>query len=335
MYPPLPLNVPGVVIHDRVFDADHRVIIAQEDWIGASKIVIRLSLDGGVTWVEIADFAPVNGIYMFNVAWDGADTYLILTDELAADDWALLSTDGGSNWARLTGITTPVNFDETNLTKKFAYGLNAWWHDRVNSLGNHTLYKSTDNGSTWTVFHDNGATDTLDWLIHLVYGLVGWDVNTLSNGIRQSSDGIAAFSTVLTHAAAPWTRIDDADAMFGDGNGNLFGFFQLSTIRRAFYNDDPTDLTSWKEAAIMRQPDQTAQIAFSLGGSGKWLWDGSNTTRRGLNSAFVAGTGGAQNVFWWTKDGSVWSQSPMNRSPQASTSGAFGSRLENYMPSVL
>lgn len=321
MYPPLPLNVPGVVVADQVFDANHRLIVAQEDFIGGGDIILRTSNDGGVTWVEIANFTPLNFQTYVLMAWDGVDTYIILCDEEAGSgDGIFRSTDGGDNWVRGTGMTGDSLWDGTQAAEKFSYGLGAWWHTRQESTPfNRVLWKSTDNGANWAEFFDNGVDD-LDFIIHPVYGVVAWDVDTTTGGIEQSVDGVAAMSQVLTHAAAPWLRMDNWDAMFADGNGNLFGLFQ-NTGNFFYYNDDPADLTSWREAATIRPSDQTGAFTFSTSRPGKWLWDGSKTTRRGFNSAFT----GAENTAWWTVDGRVWSQSPMNRGDLVDDNGRFAS----------
>jgi len=322
-----PLNVPGVLLFDRVFDATHRLSIAQQDWIGGGNVVIKVSNDGGATWVELADFTPLNSRTYVLPSWDGADTYIILCDELAGADAQFRSTDGGDSWARTTGIAGAAGWDPTKAAQHFAYGLNAWWHTRQDSGANNEIWKSTDNGDNWTSFHDNGAVD-IDFLIHPTYGLVAWDVDDTTGGIRQSLDGVAALSTVLTHAAAPWARMDDQDAMFADGNGNLFGLFQ-NTGNFFYYNDDSADLTSWREAATVRPGGQGGVLAFAVSGPGKWLWDGSKTHRRGFNTNFTVDTIDPRLVGWWTIDGSAWYGSPINMQGDLSSNGAWGSLLTN------
>ncbi len=307
MYPPLPLNVPGVVIADRVFDADHRLIVAQEDYIGGGDVVIRVSNDGGVTWVEIAKFAPLNFNTYVILGWDGVDTYMILCDELSGGDGIFLSTDGGDNWARAT-LTGNNDWDGTLQATKLSFGLGAWWHLRNESTSDRVLWKSTDNGANWALFFDNGVND-LDFLISINYGVLAWDVDTTVGGIQQSSDGVAAMVEVLTHATAPWLRMDDNDAMFEDGNGNLFGIFQ-NTGNFFYYNDDSSDITSWREGTTVRQGDQTGVWSMSQTGFNKWIWDGSRTTRRGNNSGFTVE---GNKTAWWSRDGRVWTASPMNR----------------------
>jgi hypothetical protein len=317
MYPPLPLNVPGVVIADQVFDADHRLIVAQEDWIGGGDVVIRVSNDGGVTWVEIAKFAGLNFHTYVIMGWNGVDTYMILCDELSGGDGIFLSTDGGDNWARAT-LTGDNAWDGTLEPSKLAFGLGAWWHMRNESTGDRVIWKSTDNGANWALFFDNGAVD-LDFLISINHGLLAWDVDTTLGGIQQSADGVAAMSEVLTHAAAIWLRMDNNDAMFEDGNGNLFGIFQ-NTGNFFYYNDDPLDITSWREGVSIRQGDQGGVFSFSQSGFYKWVWDGTQTTRRGFNSGFTVE---GNQTAWWTKDGRVWNASPMNRDANVSDNGKF------------
>lgn len=329
MLPLPPLNVPGVLLFDRVYDATHRLSIAQQDWIGGGDVAIKVSNDGGATWVEIASFTPLNSQTYVLPCWDGADTYIILCDELAGADAQFRSTDGGDSWARTTGIAGAAGWDPTNPAIHFAYGLNAWWHTRQDSGANFSIWKSVDDGDNWTEFHDN-ATVEIDFLIHPTYGLVAWDVDTTTGGIERSADGVAALSSVLTHAAAPWLRMDNPDAMFVDGNGNLFGMFQ-NTGNYFYYNDDSTDLSSWKEAAVARPGGQSgAAINMSVSGPGKWLWDGSRTHRRGFNSAFTVDTIDPRQVAWWTEDGSAWYGSPLNYDPNISDNGTFGSRLQNF-----
>ena len=314
MYPPLPLNVPGVVVVDRVFDADHRLIVAQEDFIGGGDVVIRTSNDGGATWVEIAKFTPLNFLTYVTLGWNGVDTYMILCDELAGSDGIFLSTDGGDNWARAT-ITGNNDWDGTNEAPKLAFGFGAWWHIRLESTGDRVLWKSTDNGANWALFFDNAAQDP-DFLISINHGVLAWDVDTTLGGIQQSTDGVSAMSEVLTHATAPWLRMDDFDAMFEDGNGNLFGLFQ-NTGTFFYYNDDPGDITSWREGTSIRQGDQTGIHNFSMQGRNKWIWDGTQTTRRGFNSAFTVE---GNQTAWWSPDGRVWAASPMNRNNNVSDS---------------
>lgn len=325
---PLPLlNVPGVLIFDRVFDATHRLSLAQEDWIGGGAVIIKVSNDGGVTWTEIANFTPLNFHNYILPQWDGVDTYIILCDELAGADAQLRSIDGGDSWARTTGIAGGAGWDPTNAATRFVYGLNAWWHVRQDTTFNREIWKSTDNGDNWATFHDNAAVD-IDFLIHPVYGVVAWDVDTTLGGIESSIDGVAALSPVLTHAAAPWLRMDDPDAMFVDGNGNLFGMFQ-NTGNFFYYNDNLADLSSWKEAAMLRPGGQTGLIAMVVFGPGKWLWDGSKTHRRGFNSGFTVDTIDPRLVCWVTADGSAWHGSPLNYESDLSDNGRYGSLLLN------
>lgn len=334
MLPLPPRNIPGVLLFDRVYDATHRLSIAQEDFIGGSDVVIRTSNDGGATWVEIASFTPLNSKAHAMPAWDGADTYLILCDELAGDDWLFKSTDSGDNWARVTSITEPANYDTTNDPERFAYGVSAWWHSRGDSSGNFNIYKSVDDGDTWTEFHNNSTTE-IEFILHPVYGLIAYDRDTASNGIRQSLDGVAALSVVLTHASAPWARIDDVDGWFVDGNSNLFGWFQDGgSVRRPYYNDDPADLTSWAEGALSRiGSGQNGNPNFGTGsGPGHWLWDGSKTHRKGFNSSLSADE---RFICWWTVDGTAWNPAPLNKDTDLSDTGVFGSILENYMGDVL
>lgn len=323
-----PLNVPGVLLFDRVYDATHRLSIAQQDWIGGGNVIIKISNDGGLTWTQIADFVPLNGNEYILPSWDGADTYIILCDELAGADGQFRSTDGGDSWARTTSIAGDSGFDPTKTVDHFAYGLNAWWHMRADTGAQNELWKSTDNGDNWVSFQDFAGVE-FDFLIHPVYGIIAWDVDTTSGGIAVSVDGVVAMGVVLSHAAAPWLRMDDRDAMFVDGNGNLFGLFQ-NTGNFLYFNDDLADLSSWKEAAIIRPGGQTAAaIAFSVSGPGKWLWDGSRTHRRGFNSAFTVDTIDPRFVCWHTVDGSAWYGSPLNYQADLSDNGKYGSLLLN------
>lgn len=328
MLPMPPLNVPGVLVFDRVYDATHRLSIAQQDWIGGGNISIKVSNDGGVTWVEIANFAALNFQTYVLPSWDGVDTYIILCDELAGADAQFRSTDGGDNWARTTGIAGAAGWDPTKSAGHFAYGLNAWWHTRQDSGFNFSIWKSIDNGDNWTEFHDNGVVQ-IDFLIHPTYGVVAWDVDTTTGGIESSVDGVAALSSVLTHAAAPWLRMDNADSMFVDGNGNLFGLFQ-NTGNFFYYNDDSADLSSWREALTVRPGGQGGLMNFVVTGPGKWVWDGSRTTRRGFNSAFTVDVIDPREVAWWTIDGSAWVGSPLNYQGNLSVNGAYGSLLQNF-----
>lgn len=327
MLPPPLLNVPGVLLFDRVFDATHRLSLAQEDWIGGGAVVIKVSNDGGATWVEIANFTPLNGSDHAMPSWDGVDTYIILCDELAGGDSQFRSTDGGDSWARTTGIAGDADWDPTNAAKHFAYGLNAWWHTRDDSTADFVIWKSTDNGDNWVEYHNNGVVE-IDFLLHPTYGLVAWDVDTTTGGIESSVDGVAALSSVLTHAAAPWLRMDDPDAMFVDGNGNLFGLFQ-NTGNFFYYNDDSADLSSWREAATVRPGGQSGSLAFAVSGPGKWIWDGSKTHRRGFNSGFTVDTIDPRSVCWWTLDGSAWHASPINMQVGLSNNGAWAGLLTN------
>jgi len=321
MYPPLPLNVPGVLIGDYTFGVDNRWLIAQEDYIGGGDVRIRVSNDGGTTWTEIASFTPLNFLTYVVMAWDGADTYIILTDEdVSSGDGIIRSTDGGDSWVRGSGMTGDNDWDGTNAVEQFKYGLGAWWHMRNESTGDRVLWKSTDNGANWALFFDNGAVD-LDFLIHPTYGILAWDVDTTAGGIQQSVNGITAMSEVLTHAAAPWLRIDNVDAMFADGNGNLFGLMQ-NTGNFFYYNDDPVDVTSWKEASYFNPQTQSGLITFSIFGPGKWLWDGSRTHRRGFNTNFTVGF---QDTAWWSKDGRAWSPSPLNALDRVDEGGRMSS----------
>jgi len=328
MLPLPPLNVPGVLLFDRVYDATHRLSIAQDDWIGGGNVIVKVSNDGGLTWIELANFVPLNGETYILPSWDGVDTYIILVDELAGADGQFRSTDGGDSWARTTGIAGGTGWDPTRGVPHFAYGLNAWWHLRLDTGAQNELWKSTDNGDNWVSFHDNAAVE-MDFLIHPVYGLVVWDVDTTTGGIEVSADGVAALSSVLTHAAAPWLRMDDRDAMFVDGNGNLFGMFQ-NTGNFLYFNDDLADLSSWKESATIRPGGQAAAtINFTISGPGKWLWDGSKTHRRGFNSSFTVDTIDPRLVCWHTVDGSAWWGSPLNYQDDLSGNGKYGSVLLN------
>lgn len=320
MYRPAPLDLVehGRILADVQFDAGHRIIVDQVDWIGGGNVIVRVSIDGGATWTELDDFTPLNAWAFVRPMWDGNLTYLIMVDEVTADDGMFRSTDGGASWVRVTGIAGDGNWDTTKNGFRAEYGLGAWWFERDNAANDNALFKSTDNGDNWTQFYTN--VNDFDYLIDPDHGLLIYNSIGATGGMFQSSDGTTAPASVLTHAAAPWAGIDVRDRLFVDPNGNLFGFMGLTGALAPYYNDDKTDITSWNAATVITPVDQSGVQGWAVSGSGKWLWDGVHTIRRGFNSAFTDTA-----TAWWTIDGTSWAGAPINKLSNLSANGAFGS----------
>ncbi|GAB5521257.1 MAG: exo-alpha-sialidase [Rhodothermales bacterium] len=178
------------------------------------------------TWTEAgpSDIGGRTRVLVF----DAADPNIILTGGVSGGIWK--STDGGATWVLKTtvaehpGVTALVQDPRPGHTHVWYYGSGEWFGDRTPSDRGFTaiyngagLYKSEDNGETWTLLpatadaNPTGCCDPFDYVhrmvMHPTTGTLFVATNT--HGIYRSDDGGASFSRVLGsgNGAYTWTEV--------------------------------------------------------------------------------------------------------------------------------
>jgi hypothetical protein len=283
---------------------------------------IEFSADGGKTWIRIAAFTE-NAAIDPMVAYDGVDTYVVACGSTAVghDDWIFRSTDSGSSFARVTGITGFNLNGGGNIPHRMEYGLSKLWMaaDVVFGEGQ-DLYSSTDDGSSWTEEFDGQALGIGCTFAISGSGILVADKEQATTGGFFDADGVSLPATYTSNffgLGASWSphassaRFIFADPNSGKPNRFFANFYNaVSDVSRMYYSDD--NGTTWLRSTHL---DTAAnELSMTTAADTFMFWDGTN---------YHWICTGSTDYWMWSKDGSLWSPAPVDQQTLTEITSTF------------
>lgn len=163
-------------------------------YVGTTSDGVYMSPDNGSTWQSDTAGLQSSGVLLLQV--DGDNIFVSV-------DWFSYAfykkSIGASNWVRINS----GNIGTTNATR--VVGLGRIGSDLFAATFAAGLYKSTNDGDTWTQVSGTGYPPDL--------GIAGWPTNLLVHGnnlILRSASGVHR----STNLGASWARIDQGFALY-------------------------------------------------------------------------------------------------------------------------
>jgi hypothetical protein len=270
-------------------------------WVGGVGTV-RRTLDGGATWTSVGSFGDVFAIDArdANTAWvtttPATTTYILRTTnggarwdtvfsqaggfidgiEMvdASNGWAvgdpvggkwtiLRTTNGGATWARIATEPNQVG-TEAGWNNSFeAQGSNLWFGTNASKV-----YRSTDNGATWTGAAA-GSTNTYE----LAFGSPTVGIATGTSGLRTTDGGATWVATTVP------------------GSGNINGAAAAS----------PNEFFVTRGTSVYRSTDRGATWATSFTGGTYQHVDFHSFG--GVTRGWAVGNAGVISAFYGTVTG--------------------------------
>ncbi len=211
------------------------------------------SIDGGVTWTQLANTATNNFLYVNRLAISSDGSTL-----LAATATGLFrSTDGGTNWASVQVTTdrmAQIAFDPNNSLKAIATGYSA------------LAYYSLDGGLTWTAGTGLGAfSGTRAGRSEFSYAksapdtvYVGYWTGTAA-ALYKSVNGGQTYTQVTISGSPAWMSAQgwyDNAIWVDPTNANTLFVAGLDIYRSTNGGANLTKISSWQSAPQSAHADQ-------------------------------------------------------------------------------
>ncbi|KHD87608.1 MAG: hypothetical protein OM95_13540 [Bdellovibrio sp. ArHS] len=191
-----------------------------------ANIVVGKTTDG-TTWSHVKTFALPGGVHSIKPKSLEVDTagnvYLIIMEQINFDATIVVyrSSDGGTTWSEaLRGSSLP-NYWEVSFALKISPTGDVYAYNGSN------MFKSTDNGATWSPFSTPANVLDIGWSGTIPYFLV-----------KDPTDG----DVVVTEGFTPgtWTIIEKIDDRYTVGES--IGEYGTELTEKRFYSLSSTEL---------------------------------------------------------------------------------------------
>jgi photosystem II stability/assembly factor-like uncharacterized protein len=301
------------------------------------------SIDGGLNWTNVTDNLNLSGLGVVSIAIDPNNTNTVLigtySQSFGYTGWhsyssqgygILKSTDGGLNWSTTSltpskqeGHISIIRFDSQNSNIVFAAG----------STG---IFKSTNNGSTWTEVFTTSTDPSLEHT-HFIDIEISSNSNTIcastlktgGHNITEkaarifcSNNGGASFSdctpakafqyNTLPNGSIQYTRAAHSIALdvTPDDPNNIYAFFATKQDNNTSTTSTSATLVktsnggqSWLE--VFDQTNSTAYNVVSIGNGhwGRWRYQ-FELSDYNADKVYI---GGDKLMFFETGVSSSWS----------------------------
>jgi hypothetical protein len=173
-------------------------VSAYPDTFGTSQVGgIWKTVDGGVIWTKqtTAVFSSGESYANFVYFWD-ADNGIAAGDPESGEFEIYTTTDGGTNWTRVSGanIPDPIAGDEYGYENLYAVSGNTIWLGT--DLGR--IFKSTDKGLTWTAHQSPSADFSSDKFTFSDTSKGLLSIHAIPKSLYSTLDGGENWSPVTT-----------------------------------------------------------------------------------------------------------------------------------------
>lgn len=255
-----------------------RIVVGGQNGTTAGNKVLMYSDDKGLTWTAISSPFNVNGGATSQVLgiWYSPERSLWMAAGTAVAARVVATSPDGITW---TAVTAPT----INSYQDVTYQNGFWWlMGRGNASGTQLLYKSNDDGSSWThvpsAFNWNGSSGgRIERLVYngSLYVAVGQVSNTSGNGVQTSPDSVT------------WTSRTPAMQTFGLRWDSTLSLWLIGGFSGIYSSPDGTTytqrLTSFNGRGFAKNTASGLIVAVARDTTNRFATstDGINWTGRG------------------------------------------------------